>query len=595
VDLPSPLLRAPNALSWLPRTFALIGLLWALHCAAAETPAFYIEVVAPPDLKKLLEAELDAARWSTRSELTARQIDQLFEAAPDQARALAETEGYFEARVAARRLERDGKPLLRLELVPGEPTRVAAVDVRVEGPVTTDAEGAQRIAKAQRAFRLKPGDVFRQANWADAKERVVRSLARKRYALARIVDSRAQIDPAAHTARLSMSVDSGPSVTLGPVQVKGLQRYSPRLVQNLNPIRPGSVYDEEEMLKYQRRLIQSGHFSSALVSANPSAGQPTGTPLLVTVVEAQARRIELGVGYSTDRGPRAQANYTDNNALDRGWRSSLQVEVDRLVQEATVGLAFPRQESGWHYGLGGNVKHEDIQDQEVLNWSLTGVHLYAVEEYESALSLQFLTERSRLGEGEWDNADALFLNQRWLWNWLDDPINPRRGSTFQVQVGGASEALLSAQTFGRMHLRANHLQRLLPRLTLQLRGEAGAVLADSRQGIPSEYVFRTGGDTSIRGYAFESLGVDENGAVVGGRYLVVGSVELISWFTSEWGSAAFVDAGNAWDELDAFNPVYGVGFGARWRSPVGNLNLDLAWPEGRGEGRVHFSVGIIFR
>jgi translocation and assembly module TamA len=331
------------------------------------------------------------------------------------------------------------------------------------------------------------------------------------------------------------------------------------------------------------------------VTANPSAEHPADTPLLVTVVESQARRIELGVGYSTDRSARAQATYTDNNAFDRGWNSTLKLEVDGLVQEATAGLAFPRQESGWRYLLGGNVKHEDIQDQEVLNWSVSGAHLYAVEEYESALSLQYLTERSRIGEGEWDNSEALFLNQRWLWNTLDDPVNPRVGSTFQLQVGGASEALLSTRTFGRVHVRANHLRYLLPQVSLQLRGEAGAVLADSRQGIPSEYVFRTGGDTSIRGFAFESLGVDQNGAVVGGRYLVVGSAELITWFSPQWGTAGFVDAGNAWDELDAFDPVYGVGFGVRWRSPVGNLNLDLAWPEGRGEGRLHFSVGIIFR
>jgi translocation and assembly module TamA len=583
-------------LRWLQHTLALLALLWPILGRAAETPApFQVEIVAPPDLKQLLEAELDVVRWSARAELTPRQIDQLFEAAPDQARALAETEGYFEARVEPQRLERAGRPLLRLTLVPGEPTRVASVSVRVDGPVTGDPQGGDRIARAERAFRLKAGDVFRQADWDAAKTRAVRSLARKRYALARIVESRARIDPAARTAALEVVVDSGPTVTVGPAQITGLQRYAPRLVQNLNPIAPGSVYDEEELVKYQRRLLQSGHFASALVSAAPSAEQPENTPLLVRVVEAQSRRVELGAGYSTDRGPRGQARYTDDNAFDKAWRFSADLEVDALVQEARVGLAFPRRENGWRYLLGGNVKQEDIQDQRIFNWSVTGARLYAVEEYESALSLQFLTETSKLDDGTRDESDALFLNQRWLWNTLDDPINPRRGSTFQIQLGGAADALLSTRTFGRVHLRANHLRRLLPRLTLQLRGEAGAVLADSRDGIPSDYVFRTGGDTSIRGYEFESLGVEEGGAIVGGRYLAVGSVELMSWFTREWGVAAFVDAGNAWDEWDAFDPTYGVGFGVRWRSPVGNLNLDLAWPEARDKGRIHFSVGIIFR
>jgi translocation and assembly module TamA len=582
-------------LRWLQLAAALLCLHCSAHARAEDAAPYAVEIQAPSDLRTLLEAELDVVRWSRRTELTPRQIEQLFEAAPDQARTLAETEGYFEARVRAERSERDGRPLLRLQLAPGEPTRIANVDVRVQGAVTADAEGAARIERARRAFRLKPGDVFRQDDWAEAKARAVRSLARSRYATARIVESRAAIDPAARTAVLDVVVDSGPAITMGPVQITGLERYSESLVRNLNPIPPGSVYDEELLLDYQRRLLQSGHFASALVTANPNAERPADTPVLVRVVESQARRIELGAGYSTDRGVRGQASYTDNNAFDRAWRFHSRLEIDKLVQEANIGLAFPRQESGWRWLLGGNVKHEDIQDQEIFNWSVTGGRLYAVEKYESALSLQFLTEQSKLDDGTRDDRDALFLNQRWLWNTLDDPINPRRGSTFQLQLGGASDELLSTRTFGRVHVRGNHLRRLNRQLTLQLRGEAGAVLAETRRDIPSEYVFRTGGDTSIRGYAFESLGVEEGGAVVGGRYLVVASAELIGWFNQQWGVAGFIDGGNAWDEADDFEPVYGIGMGVRWRSPVGNLNLDVAWPDDGGDPRLHFSVGIIFR
>jgi translocation and assembly module TamA len=587
--------RASIALLRLLRALALLGLLATVPVWTAPVASWHVEVDAPPDLKKLLESELDAVRWSQRTDLTPQQVEQLFDAAPAQARALAETEGLFEARVREERGVRDGRPLLRLIVQPGEPTRISAVHVRIEGAVTSDPQGQARVDRAQRAFGLEPGAVFRQVDWTAAKERVVRNLAAKRYAAARIVESRAQIDPAARTAVLDLTVDSGPTITMGGVRVTGLSRYPEKLVQTLNPIPPGALYDEEALLRYQRRLTESGHFASALVTVNPDPARPTDTLVLVRVVESEARRVELGVGYSTDRGPRAQASYTDNNTLDRAWRFNTTVEVDGLTQEGRAGLTFPRQADGWRWLVGGQVKHENIQDQDVLNWSVTGGHLYAVEEYESQQSVQYLTERTRLADGTRDTSDALFFNQRWLWNTLDDPINPRRGSTFQIQVGGAAEALLSTQTFGRVHLRANHLQRLNPSLTLQLRGEAGAVLAQTRKDIPSEYLFRTGGDTSIRGFAYESLGVEEGGAVVGGRYLAVGSVELIAWFTPEWGVAGFLDGGNAWDDISRFDPVYGIGSGVRWRSPLGNLNLDLAWPEGRGQGRIHFSVGIIFR
>jgi translocation and assembly module TamA len=574
---------------------ALVLLLaWAAP-GHAQTRTLRVEVAAPKPLADVLAANLDIVRWSQRGDLTAGQLEQLYETAPDQVRELAATEGYFTPTVKPSLEQRNGVWVARFEVEPGEPTRVSSVEVSVSGPIAQDPDAAKRIEQARRAFRIQPGEVFRQADWTLSKQRVLRRIARLRYATARIADSRADVDPQARTAALRLVVDSGPAVTIGAPKVNGLQRYAPSVVLNLNPIPSGAPYDEEALEKYQRRLLLSGYFASALVDADPDPAKPDSTPLLVTVVEAPSRKVELGAGYSTDAGLRGQVRYADHNFADRAWRLSTDVYVDRLVQEGRAALDFPRRESGWHYGLEAKIRDEDIQGQEVLDWSVTGGHLYVVEDYESALTLQYLSERSELPDGTQDDRSALFLNQRWLWNTLDDPINPRRGYSFQVQGGAASESLLSTQTFGRVHLRGNYLRPLARRVTLALRGEAGAVLADTREGIASAYLFRTGGDTSIRGYAFESLGVDEGGAIVGGRYLAVGSVELIGWITREWGAAVFADAGNAWDEIDEFDPVLGYGAGVRWRSPLGNLSLDIAWGEQRDDLRVHFSAGILLR
>jgi len=579
------------------RTLALALVLlleWAAS-AHAQTRTLRVELVAPKTLTEVLTANLDIVRWSKRGDLTAGQLEQLYETAPDQVRELAATEGYFSPTVKPSLEQRDGVWVARFEVEPGEPTRVSSVDVAVVGPIAQDPEAERRIEQARGAFRMRPGDVFRQADWAANKESALRQIARLRYATARIAESRAEIDPQAHTAVLHLTIDSGPPVTIGAPQVNGLQRYPQSVVLHLNPIAPGAPYDEDALEKYQRRLLLSGYFASALVAADPDPAQPDNTPLRVTVVEAPARKVELGGGYSTDAGVRGQARYSDNNFTGRALRLSTELYLDRLVQEARIGLDFPRRPSGRHYALETKLRDEDIRGQEVLEWSVTGGNLYVVEVYESALTLQYLIERSDLPDGTRNDDYALFLNQRWLWNTLDDLVNPRRGYSFQVQGGAAGEALLSTQTFGRVHVRANYLKPLARRLTLALRGEAGAVLADTREDIPSAYLFRTGGDTSIRGYGFESLGVEQGGAIVGGRYLVVGSVELIGWFKPQWGVAVFADAGNAWDEIDEFDPVVGYGTGLRWRSPLGNLSLDVAWGEQQDELRVHFTVGILLR
>jgi translocation and assembly module TamA len=120
------------------------------------------------------------------------------------------------------------------------------------------------------------------------------------------------------------------------------------------------------------------------------------------------------------------------------------------------------------------------------------------------------------------------------------------------------------------------------------------VIAQSRVGIPSNFLFRTGGDTTVRGYAFESLGVQQGDAVVGGRYYWVGSVELVHWITRTWGVAGFVDAGNAKDKVSELSPALGYGVGARLHTPIGPFRLDVAYGEETKRVRLHFSVGLTF-
>jgi translocation and assembly module TamA len=98
----------------------------------------------------------------------------------------------------------------------------------------------------------------------------------------------------------------------------------------------------------------------------------------------------------------------------------------------------------------------------------------------------------------------------------------------------------------------------------------------------------------VRGYAFDSLGVQEGSAVVGGRYYAVGSVEAIHWINRTWGLAAFVDAGNATDQVADLDPAFGYGVGARFRTPIGPFRLDIAYGERDRQVRVHFSVGLTF-
>jgi translocation and assembly module TamA len=162
-----------------------------------------------------------------------------------------------------------------------------------------------------------------------------------------------------------------------------------------------------------------------------------------------------------------------------------------------------------------------------------------------------------------------------------------------VQLGYGIPGV-STEQFGRTIGRIVGWWPLTRDNQLVARLDAGAVIAQSRVGIPSNFLFRTGGDTTIRGYAFESIGVQQADAVVGGRYYWVGSIEAVHWINQTWGVAAFVDAGNAKDKLSELTPEYGYGIGARLRTPIGPFRLDVAYGAQAKSVRLHFSVGLTF-
>jgi translocation and assembly module TamA len=141
---------------------------------------------------------------------------------------------------------------------------------------------------------------------------------------------------------------------------------------------------------------------------------------------------------------------------------------------------------------------------------------------------------------------------------------------------------------------------LARRSRLQLRAEAGAVSAKDSAQIPSTLMFLTGGDTTVRGYGYRQIGTQRaDGQIVAGRYMSVASVEWQRPFVyrgklTEWESAVFIDAGAVADRPGDLKTKVGVGVGARWRSPVGPVQADLAYGVDTKKFRLHLRLGFTF-
>jgi len=195
------------------------------------------------------------------------------------------------------------------------------------------------------------------------------------------------------------------------------------------------------------------------------------------------------------------------------------------------------------------------------------------------------------------DASAYSATAQWIYRDVDSQTLPTRGSTtlLQLTLGRSYSALQEKGFFGRAYARSTWYWPLPAGWYATVRGEAGQVFAREQVSVPDTLLFRAGGDESVRGYAYRSLGVVTDGVVTGGRVMFTSSVEvarpILARLPALWG-AVFVDAGDAASSADKLDPRVGYGVGLRYRSPVGPLRLDIAHGQQLQDWRIHFSVGI---
>ncbi|MBZ0069562.1 MAG: autotransporter assembly complex protein TamA [Thiobacillus sp.] len=573
--------------------FKALVLLAALCAGTAH--ALTVEVVAPDELKPLLMQHLETARAARLGEkLDAEEIARLQRQSELTARELLATEGYFSPLVESAVEWLDGDWRVDYRVDPGVRTLVRSVKLDFEGALKVGADRDRLRERITRSFSLKPGMPFRQADWESAKQVVLRPLLSGAFQTARIAASEARVDPASHAADLMLTVDSGPAFFYGEPAISGGQRYPESIARNLNPARPGQPYRQQDMLDYQTALEASGYYAQATVRIEPDPAQAAAVPIQVEVVERMEKRFSVGAGVSTDTGARVQASWLHRDVLDRGLRLKLDARLETSRQTTTAELAWPRNAKGYENSIGLQLKQEDIEGQETRATVLAAKRSRTRGQIETTLSLQYQTEEQIIANALDSRNQALSLNYAWTRRNVGRAFYPRRGYVLSLQGGGALDALLSDTSFVRLLARHTQYFPVGKDGRLILRGEWGSVLAESREGIPTDFLFRAGGDNSIRGYAYQSIGRSLSGGVSSVRYLATGSVEYNHFFSREWGMALFVDAGDAADSPGSLSPVFGYGFGARYSSPVGPVNLDLAYGEATDEFRLHFSLGVSF-
>lgn len=578
--------------------------------AVVETPAgpsFDIDIRAPAPVRSLLERHLELYRYREVGDLDDAELARLISMAGREVRALVGTLGYFNPKVlVVREPGPAARPSIVIAVDPGEVTRVGDVAISFEGDIaaSTDADAVMQREAIRGGWRLPTGQAFTQSGWDDAKSQAVQQLVARRYPAGRIDYSLADIDAPAARARLGLRLHSGPLFRLGEMQVSGAQRYDPILVPRLARLPTGSIYDRERILQAQLRIASSGYYDSAFILVDPEA-DPRAAPVQVTVREAPLQKVVLGVGFTTDSGPRASIEHTHNRLPPLGWRAVSKLQIDRKTPFAQTEWTALPDERGWRWA--GLLRAERLDDGQLVTHGqrFRFGRLRSDENIDRHVYVQYDRASVQTESGEPVSSQdsgagsALSANYVWTGRYFDSLTFPTRGHGLGLELGGGITLGGDRSPFQRTVLRWLGL-RPLREGRLQLRAEAGAVLARSSARVPSTQMFRTGGDTSVRGYAYRAIGVALPGGQVGpGRYLAVGSVEWqrpirYRGLPTQFESVVFLDAGGVSERLGQMRLSTGVGAGVRWKSPVGPVQADLAYGVKARKLRIHMSVGFVF-
>ena len=471
---------------------------------------------------------------------------------------------------------------------PGPPITIGEFNFVISKEMGEDEEFQSLIKN----FPLHTGDVFNHVDYENIKSDLARLASDRGYFNARFIEHRIDIDLDAYVANINLNYDGGPRYHFGEVSLQQ-DVLDTELIQRYIPFERGSVYTLNQLIDLQQALNDSDYFQTVEVSPGQLQPDSNEIPINVILTPRRQHRYSFGLGYGSDTGARAKFGWQIPRLNTSGHRFDTETRVSELGYSLSaqyrVPVLNPRTDQ-MIYSAG--VVHETTDSSESTIRTI-GAGLKRSRRYwRESISLNYQQEDYTVADVH-GNSTLLMPSVNWNRTWGNNFIYTIDGLRFDIGLRGASKDLMSDTDFFQLQGGIKAISSLDQHNRLITRGNLGSIWTQEFNQLPSSVRFFAGGAQSVRGYAYQSLGpVDATGQVIGGRHLMVGSIEYEHNFNSHWGLALFYDGGNAIDNL-ADKLERGGGFGLRWKSPVGPVRIDLASALSQKDQpwRLHINIG----
>jgi translocation and assembly module TamA len=505
--------------------------------------------------------------------LTEERIRRLHAQAPEEIGEALQPFGYYKPQVRSELRQEDKTWIASYDVDAGPPIKIASVDLRITGPGADDP-GFRSLAGR---FPVRPGDVLNHPRYEGGKKLLTELAAEEGYLDAVFQENQVRVDLDRYQADVVLHYETGPRYLFGPIYFRQ-DVLDGSLLTGYVDFVPGETLDVNKILKLQNALSDSPYWSRVEVVTRKDKADGLEVPIVVNLVPAKPVRFSGGLGYGTDTGPRVKGAFDLRRINRLGHRAHVEASVSQIEQSFLSSYlipgAYPRTDT-----LSFNLGY-DRQDTNTLK-SMTGLagaqYSFLRRGWTQTYGLNF--ERENYTVGLDTGVSNLLVPSAGLERvQADDRIDTTNGFRARFTLQGTEKNPLSDVSFVQVLIDGKVIRTVAPRNRLIGRLQIGYTETAGFRQLPPRFRFFAGGDQSVRGYRYQSLGPqDEAGNTIGGPALAAASLEYEFRFRPKWGVAAFYDTGNAFPRFNAGELAQGAGAGIRWISPIGPVRADIAF------------------
>lgn len=510
--------------------------------------------------------------------------------------------GHYRANVDLK-LTRGKEPWsLLITVDAGDPILLREIDIRLLGAAADDPAFAKLVG----ASPLQSGEVLNHGVY-DRFRRSLTSLARQRgYFDGGFVLAGVKVEPVGGVADVSLHYDSGQRFSFGQVSYdQDIIRET--LLSPLLALQEGEPFDQKKLRDTQIQLQRTGYFSTVILRPALSRAEDGQVPLDLDLFPAKRHSFDVGIGFSTDTQERLTFTWRTPKLNRYGHSQETRIQYSEINPSGRFTYSIP-------------VSHP-LDDVVQLTARVEDNEFGDLDSHQEELGIrrelrkdQWIYSYSLRGLDESWNSDGIDRHNEYLLPGVSlsqrihggSLVNPTSGFShwYRAEAGGAD----AGSDISLLRLTANFgfIHSLGEKHRFVLRSDLGAAFVEDsdRDQLAPSLNFFAGGNQSIRGYSYQSIGNEitvEGDAgnpvtlVVGGDRLLTASAEYQYSFTQNWRGAIFVDAGDAFDEGD-FDANVGAGFGVHYVTQIGAIRLDIANPvtDDDPSWRFHLAIGAEF-